>query len=57
MPEWNTRPANHYLPRRMSDWRDAAEAAANALAGTTPTVRQPDAPAMHAQAGTTTATP
>ena len=25
MPEWQTRPANHYLPRRKTDWQAAAD--------------------------------
>ena len=25
MPEWGTKPANHYLPRKKSEWQASAE--------------------------------
>jgi len=31
MPEWNTKPANHYLPRRKTEWQQAAEASLSGL--------------------------
>ena len=27
MPEWGTKPANHYLPRRKTEWQKTAEQA------------------------------
>jgi Fe-S-cluster-containing dehydrogenase component len=41
MPEWNTRPANHYLPRRRTDAAAPPVHRASGADGTTP----PDGPA------------